>query len=125
MIRVGDLVIDRDRYIATVGGSRIELTFMEFNVLWLIVSNNGRVVSYDALAETLWGGVVPRAPRRLAVLVSRTREKLGPEADLIETVKRVGYRLSPAYVVDDPPPDDAKPLEVARTAPRSTADGSV
>lgn len=95
MIRAGDLAIDRERYLVTVHGEPVNLTFMEFNALWAIVAQSGRVVTYDALAEALWGRPVPHARRRLAVIVSRIRSKLGDAAELIDTVTRVGYRLAP------------------------------
>lgn len=98
MIRAGALVIDRDRYLVTVSGRPVSLTFMEFNALWLIVAQSGRVVTYETLAEALWGPAVPHARRRLAVIISRVRSKLGEAADVIDTVTRVGYRLAP--VVD-------------------------
>ena len=95
MIRAGDLIIDRERYLVTVHGEPVRLTFMEFNALWAIVVQSGRVVTYDSLAEALWGKPVPPARRRLAVIVSRIRSKLGEAADVIDTVTRVGYRLAP------------------------------
>ena len=52
-------------------------------------------MTYDSLAEALWGKPVPHARRRLAVIVSRIRSKLGEAADVIDTVTRVGYRLAP------------------------------
>jgi len=96
MIEAGQLVIDRDRYLVTVAGDPVNLTFMEFNALWAIVAHAGRVVTYDALAEVLWGKPVPHARRRLAVIISRIRSKLGDAADVIDTVTRVGYRLAPS-----------------------------
>jgi len=95
MIRAGALAIDRERYLVTVHGEPVTLTFMEFNALWTIVAQSGRVVTYDALAEALWGTSVPHARRRLAVIISRIRSKLGDAADVIDTVTRVGYRLAP------------------------------
>ncbi len=95
MIRAGNLIIDRDRYLVTVAGQSVRLTYMEFTVLWAIAEQAGRVVPYDSLAEALWGRSTPLARRRLAVIVSRVRAKLGEAADAIDTVTRVGYRLAP------------------------------
>ena len=95
MIRAGELTINRDRYIVTVAGRPVRLTYMEFNALWAIAEQSGRVVPYDSLAEALWGRSTPHARRRLAVIVSRVRSKLGEAADAIDTVTRVGYRLAP------------------------------
>ena len=98
MIRAGDLIIDRERYLVTVDGQPVRLTFMEVNALWLIVVQAGKVVTYESLAEALWGPTVPHARRRLAVIISRIRSKLGQAADVIDTVTRVGYRLAPVLV---------------------------
>lgn len=95
MIRTGHLMIDRDRYLVTVDGRPVRLTYMEFNALFAIAEQSGRVVTYDRLAETLWSTSGPEARRRLAVIVSRVRSKLGEAANAIDTVTRVGYRLAP------------------------------
>ncbi|MFA7248675.1 MAG: winged helix-turn-helix domain-containing protein [Dehalococcoidia bacterium] len=96
MIHTGDLVIDRERYLVTVRGRPVRLTFLEFNALWAIAEQDGRVVPYDRLAAQLWGDATSDARRRLAVIVSRIRAKLGDQADVIDTVTRVGYRLAPS-----------------------------
>lgn len=96
MIRAGDLVIDRERYLVTVAGRPVPLTYTEFNALWAIAEQEGRVVTYERLARQLWGGETARSRRRLAVVISRVRSKLGSEATAIDTVTRVGYRLAPA-----------------------------
>ncbi len=96
MIHAGDLVIDRERFLVTVHGRPVRLTFLEFNALWAIAEQDGRVVPYEQLAGALWGGATPDARRRLAVIVSRIRAKLGDQAEVIDTVTRVGYRLAPS-----------------------------
>jgi len=96
MIHAGDLVIDRERFLVTAHGHPVRLTFLEFNALWAIAEQDGRVISYEQLAESLWGDTAPDARRRLAVIVSRIRAKLGDQADVIDTVTRVGYRLAPS-----------------------------
>jgi len=95
VIRAGHLTIDRDRYLVTVNGRPIRLTYMEFNTLLVIAEQAWRVVTYDRLAEALWGSSGPEARRRLAVIVSRVRSKLGEASDAIDTVTRVGYRPAP------------------------------
>ena len=91
-LRCGSLVIDRERHQVTVHERPVALTYMEFRLLWLVVEGQGRVLSYGLLAEQLWGAEGPAARRRLAVLMSRLRTKLGLAAGHIETVQRVGYR---------------------------------
>lgn len=95
VIRAGVLTIDGDRYEVTVDDRPVELTFQEFRALWYIASLEGRVATYDGLSRELWGEVDPRGGRRLAVLMSRLRSKLGEDgAGLVNTVTRVGYRLA-------------------------------
>ncbi len=96
VIRSGQLEIDRERYLVTFAGELVQLTYMEFHVLLRIAEGAGRVVSYDDLALAFWGAPSPLTRRRLAVLVSRIRTKLGAGARCIDTVQRVGYRLTSA-----------------------------
>ncbi len=122
-IQSGALAIDRERYEVLVAGELVRLTYQEFNALWFIAAREGRVATYDELARELWGNVDERARRRLAVLMSRLRVKLGPTgAAHLDTVTRVGYRLT------EPPtsrsstthrPGATSPLTRSKTVPRS------
>ncbi len=101
MTRVGDVIeagalrIDRERYRVTLSGSEVRLTYLEFNALWHIAALDGRIATYDRLAEALWGQATVRSRRRLAVVLSRLRSKLGDRAaTYIDTVPRVGYRFA-------------------------------
>lgn len=95
IIRSGALTIDRERYEVTVAGALVQLTYQEFSALWFIAARGGRVATYEELATDLWGEVDLRARRRLAVLMSRLRTKLGVDGGvLLDTVTRVGYRLT-------------------------------
>ncbi len=95
IIRCGDMEVDRERYLVWVAGRRVHLTFMEFRVLVAIAEQAGAVAPYDALTQQFWDASSDRHRRRLAVLISRLRSKLGGGARYIDTVHRVGYRLTP------------------------------
>ena len=95
LIRYGDLQVDRERYLVTFAGQIVALTYMEYRLLVRIAEAQGRVVSYDDLALSCWGDVSPVDRRRLAVLISRIRSKLGAGSRYLSTVQRVGYRLVP------------------------------
>ena len=95
VIRSGALEIDRERYLVTFAGRRIDLTYMEFHLLLAVAQGAGRMISYDDLARSFWQEASARTRRRLAVLVSRIRAKLDDGAACIDTVHRVGYRLLP------------------------------
>ncbi|MCY4508177.1 MAG: winged helix-turn-helix domain-containing protein [Acidobacteria bacterium] len=95
-ITVGDLVVDRERFRVTVADEPAPLTYMEFETLYVIAGGGGRVVGYDQIAEALWGAAGDDHRDRLAVLVSRIRSKIRPAARYLQTVRQVGYRLTPA-----------------------------
>ena len=95
VIRYGDLQVDRERYLVTFAGQIVGLTYMEYRLMVRIAEAQGRVVSYDDLALSCWGDVSPVDRRRLAVLISRIRAKMGAGARYLSTVQRVGYRLVP------------------------------
>ena len=97
VIHCGDLEIDRERYFVHLAGRRVQLTYMEFHVLAQIAEGDGSIVAYDELARSRWGMPSAATRRRLAVLVSRIRSKLDEGAPSIETVRRVGYRLSAGH----------------------------
>ncbi|MGC7100583.1 response regulator transcription factor [Amycolatopsis lurida] len=91
-IRVADVLIDLDRHEVTAGGEVITLSRKEFGVLKLIAAEGGAVCSRDRLLTELWGRRGQAESRSLDVHVATLRTKLG-RAELIETVRGVGYRL--------------------------------
>ena len=95
IIRCGDMEVDCERHLVRVANRRVDLTFMEFRVLVAIAERAGKVAPYSALAQRFGGASSELHRRRLAVLISRLRSKLGDGARYIDTVQRVGYRLTP------------------------------
>ena len=95
MISSGQLAIDPERYLVTVAGEPVRLTYLEFNALWTIARLEGRIATYDRLTTELWNEHSSQTRRRLTVLISRLRSKLGEDAGArVDTVMRVGYRLT-------------------------------
>lgn len=94
-IRVGDLEINEGGHQITIRGKAVELTAKEFGLLCALVRANGRVLNREQLLETVWGyaEAAEIESRTVDVHVRRVREKLGPEARRIVTVKGVGYRF--------------------------------
>jgi DNA-binding response OmpR family regulator len=92
LIAVDGLAIDLARRTVTLGGERIELTYVEFEILRTLAAKAGRVFSRQALLQALWGDYAYREPRTIDVHVRHLREKLG-DSELIQTVRGVGYRL--------------------------------
>lgn len=94
VIRVGDLVIDQERYEIAVAGRRVILTFKEYQLLCLLATNPGRVYSREALLSRVWGYDYFGGTRTVDVHIRRLRSKVEDATHLfIETVRNVGYRF--------------------------------
>ncbi|HUG09580.1 MAG TPA: response regulator [Opitutaceae bacterium] len=91
-VRLGDLEIDAARHSVAVGGNAITLTATEFKLLEVLVKRRGRVQSRDRLLADVWGYENPIDTRTIDTHMRRLRERLGPAAHLLETVRGVGYR---------------------------------
>ncbi|HEX4084884.1 MAG TPA: response regulator [Chthoniobacteraceae bacterium] len=95
-LKTGLVEIDRDRHMVRVRGKLVELTATEFKLLSLLVERRGRVQSRDGLLNEVWGYESVIDTRTVDTHVRRLREKLGPEADCIETIRGFGYRVAEA-----------------------------
>ncbi len=94
-LTVRDLVVEPDSYRATMRGTPIELTYMEFELLKFLMSHPGRVFTRETLLSRVWGYEYYGGVRTVDVHIRRLRAKLGEEhARFIETVRGVGYRFS-------------------------------
>ena len=96
LISAEGLTIDLARRLIEVGGRRVQLTYVEFELLRILASHPGRVYSRRMLLEALWGGADYREPRTIDVHVRHLREKLESDPgapEYILTVRGVGYRF--------------------------------
>ncbi len=78
-----------------ISGEEVTLTLLEFKLLHHLLTRPGQVQSRDALLEHVWGAVNPLETRTVDTHVMRLREKLGPARDYVQTIRGVGYRLTP------------------------------
>ena len=96
VIELDGLRIDLTRRAVEVRGARVQLTYVEFELLRTLASHPGRVYTREMLLESLWGGSEYREPRTIDVHVRHLREKLEEdprEPAYIFTVRGVGYRF--------------------------------
>ncbi|HRZ36124.1 MAG TPA: response regulator transcription factor [Candidatus Paceibacterota bacterium] len=89
----GDLVIDRPRHEVLWKGKAIELTATEFRLLTVLAERAGRVQSRDQLLQDVWHYESLIDTRTVDTHMRRLREKLGPAAKHLDTVRGVGYRF--------------------------------
>lgn len=92
-INIGPVAIDREKYTVTVEKEQIVFPRKEFEILAYLASQPGRVFHRDKILNDIWGNDVLVVDRTVDVHVRKIREKLGRYADLIETIKGVGYRF--------------------------------
>src|SRR6266699_3480379 len=92
-LAVGPIMIDPARHEASVDGKRINLTSLEFKLLRTLVQRRGRVQARDRLLNDVWGYESIIDTRTVDTHVRRLRKKLGKAANVIESVRGVGYRL--------------------------------
>ena len=95
-LRLDDLLIDRARHEVLRSGRRIALTTVEFRLLVALVEAEGRVLTRDALLDSLYGSADgDTVDRTIDVYVRRLRERLGDAPEhprYVATVRGVGYR---------------------------------
>jgi DNA-binding response OmpR family regulator len=92
-LRWGPLELDRVHRDLRVRDRSIALTARECGLLACLIEAGGQVVSRAALRERVWPRKEDRGTNLVEVHLSRLRDKLGQNADVIETVRREGYRL--------------------------------
>ncbi len=89
----GELAIDIPRHHVSWKGKAIELTATEFKLLTTLAERRGRVQSRDQLLRDVWGYDSMIDTRTVDTHMRRLREKLGPAAKHLDTIRGVGYRF--------------------------------
>ncbi len=95
LLQQGDVTLDTRTGTVTLKGITVTLTAHEYRLLAYLMHRAGQVVSRSELIEHLYAQDFDRDSNTVEVFVGRLRRKLG--ADLIETVRGMGYRLVPAH----------------------------
>ncbi len=90
-IMIGDLEVDRSSYTVILGDKKINLPKKEFELLYFLAQNPGKVFSRDELLKNIWGTDVYVLARTVDVHIRKVREKIGD--GYISTVKGVGYKF--------------------------------
>ncbi|MBS1756275.1 MAG: winged helix-turn-helix transcriptional regulator, partial [Bacteroidetes bacterium] len=91
IINVGDMQIDREKYIVKLKDEEIILARKEFELLALLAGKPGKVFLRNEILSQIWGTDVIVGDRTIDVHIRKIRQKLG--LDCITTVKGVGYKF--------------------------------
>lgn len=91
--QVGQLNLDVDAHSVTCRGEELKLTLSEFRLLTALIEYRGRVIPRKTLVEMVQGQGIAVVDRTVDTHVFGLRKKLGPCAEVIETIRGVGYRV--------------------------------
>ena len=94
-VRIGDISIDPEQHVVTVRGTVTKLPLKEFELLYVLIANAGRVMSREALIDRVWGTDYYGDTKTLDVHIKRLRSKI--EADPANpsqavTIRGLGYK---------------------------------
>ena len=89
----GPISLDERAHTVCVSGQPVQLTLKEYQLLTLLMKNQGAVLTRDVLLENIWGYGSESETRTVDVHIRTLRQKLGDGGALIETVRGVGYRM--------------------------------
>jgi DNA-binding response OmpR family regulator len=99
----GSLIIDPRSRSVHCEGKRVELTYLEFELLVFLARSAGAPVHKETLRATIWGGTIAAGSRSIDQHVHEIRRKLGdsPEAQIyVRTVRKVGYVIEGEWTHD-------------------------
>ena len=98
VLEVGDVRLDAERHEVEIRGEPVRLPLKEFELLEILLTNAGRVLTRDTLIDRVWGTDYVGDTKTLDVHVKRLRSKVEPEPSApryIVTVRGLGYKFEP------------------------------
>lgn len=94
VLRIGDIVLDREKHAVYVKDEPCELTYKEYELLKLLMVNAGIVTTREVILDRVWGIDFEGESRTLDMHIKTLRQKLKEEGSLIKTVRNVGYIMN-------------------------------
>lgn len=94
ILRLGEIALDREKRIVYVSDEICELTYKEYELLKLLISNAGIVTTRDVILDRVWGTDFEGESRTLDMHIKTLRQKLKDAGSMIKTVRNVGYIMS-------------------------------
>jgi len=90
---IDGLYVCPSKHIVKANGNEVVLTYKEFELLCLLISNRGTVFSRDQILRRIWGFEFDGENRTVDVHIRTLRTKLGECGSLVETVRGIGYKI--------------------------------
>jgi two-component system OmpR family response regulator len=92
-ISVGKIFINSAAHKVFVDSEEIELTLIEYKILYLFLMNPGIALTREKLLDNVWGSDIYVTDRTVDVNIKRLRDKLKSEKERLETIRGIGYRF--------------------------------
>ena len=93
LLKLDGLVFNPEEHTVTVDGERVVLTYKEYELLYLFLSQPGIAFTREQLLSSVWNAEYLGETRTVDMHIRTLRQKLGEYGNIIETVRNVGYRL--------------------------------
>ena len=93
LFKLDGLVLNPEEHTVTVDGERVVLTYKEYELLYLFLSQPGIAFTREQLLSNVWNAEYLGETRTVDMHIRTLRQKLGEYGNIIETVRNVGYRL--------------------------------
>ena len=93
-LRLGEVVLDIKKHAVTVSEVPCELTYKEYELLTLLMTNAGIVTTREVILERVWGTDFEGESRTLDMHIKTLRQKLKDAGGMIKTVRNVGYIMA-------------------------------
>lgn len=93
ILKVDEILLDDERHLVFAGERQCELTYKEYELLRLLMQNQGIVLSRELIMDRIWDMNCDVESRTLDVHMKTLRAKLGESASHIKTIRNVGYRM--------------------------------
>lgn len=97
-LSIGDVFLDKEKHAVYVGDVLCELTYKEYELLKLLMTNTGIVTTREVILERVWGTDFEGESRTLDMHIKTLRQKLREAGGMIKTVRNVGYIMSATEV---------------------------
>lgn len=91
ILNLGEITIDHDRHVVYANNEHIDLTFKEYELLRLLVKNQGVVMTREIIMQSVWDTDFEGETRTVDMHIKTLRHKLGDAGAHIKTVRNVGY----------------------------------
>lgn len=93
LLKVGNILIDNDKYEVKIDNNPVEMTHTQIELLNLFLTNLGIALSRDKIIASIWGYDYEADDRTIDAHIKLLRSKMGPYRDTIKTIRKVGYRF--------------------------------